>query len=321
MNQSWTISIQNAYSHKYTVIFLHGMADVCCAVQPCGVQDVSTDSQAHQWRVVTTYPSLCCRQNKTYLIEISLIILTVRYWFSNRKQVKITQVYSIMMERFQTLLVNIFIFMLSLRMHAGRVLLMKTCAFGLKSWWNISGCKSRHESKERFFVLVQLVHPTPSVPQSASCRLSSKPHQTEVIHIFIMNKQKCMCLQTLHYVSLPFTQKNNEPAYRAGSFTDLIQSQVPALKSLVMQMTTSCSFPLWCASSSSIIAKIFSIYFFYFNPVKINFSSINILHDDFCLIISIISYWLISVIVFYVRDVNRLHFVLFLASIGSYSDS
>lgn len=77
---------------------------------------------------------------------------------------------------------------------------------------------------------------------------------------------------TLCSSSFFFTRKNNEPAYRAGSFTDLVQSQVPALKSPVMQMTTSCSFPLWCASSSSRIAKTFSIFlFFLFQPSQDEF--------------------------------------------------
>lgn len=78
--------------------------------------------------------------------------------------------------------------------------------------------------------------------------------------------QKHMCTQTRDCVSPPFTQKNNESAYRAGSFTDLVQSQVPALKSLVMQMTTSCSSPLWCASSTTQLQK--HSVCFYFSPAE-----------------------------------------------------
>lgn len=121
---------------------------------------------------------------------------------------------------------------------------------------------------------VQFVHPTPSVHQGELCRLSSKPNQTEVIHICITNKHKAggTITHVLTNTSLCFsssTQKNNEPACWAENFTDLRRSQVPVFKSLVMQMTTLDSCSLWCACSSSIIAK----YIFYFNPIKMTFSS------------------------------------------------
>lgn len=61
--------------------------------------------------------------------------------------------------------------------------------------------------------------------------------------------------------------KNNEPAHRAGNFTDLTQSKVPAFKSLVMQMTTSCFlFTLMCILQQQSCEK----YIFYFS---IHFSS------------------------------------------------
>lgn len=55
-----------------------------------------------------------------------------------------------------------------------------------------------------------------------------------MIHNCIMNKHKA-CDGKIHVLTnttlcfSSFTQKNNEPAYRAGNFTDLIQSQVSAL--------------------------------------------------------------------------------------------
>lgn len=94
--------------------------------------------------------------------------------------------------------------------------------------------------------------------------------------------QKFICAQTLHFVSPPSRRKNNEPAYREGNFTGLIQSQVPAFKSLVMQMTTSSFFSLWYATSGSIIAN--RLYIFYstesrwISPLHI----LSSLHDDFC---------------------------------------
>lgn len=125
--------------------------------------------------------------------------------------------------------------------------------------------KPQNRNKQRFFVLVELVHPTPSVLQGALCRLSFKLDQTEVIHMCIMNKHKANDAQ-IHVLTnstfcfSSFTQKNNESAHRVGNFRDLIQSQVPSFKSLVMQMTTSRSFSLWCTSSSSIIAYIYILF-------------------------------------------------------------
>lgn len=65
-------------------------------------------------------------------------------------------------------------------------------------------------------------------------------------------QKKYMYLQVLCFWFL--TQENNEPGYRAGNFTDFIQSQVPSFKSLVMQITTLSSSSVWFLSSGSITA-------------------------------------------------------------------
>lgn len=84
-----------------------------------------------------------------------------------------------------------------------------------KPWWNFSGCNSRNN---KFFILVRA---TSSVLQGELCRLSFKPHQTEVIHICIVNKHKASDAKIHVHTNTALcfssvTQKNNEPAHWAG---------------------------------------------------------------------------------------------------------
>lgn len=72
-------------------------------------------------------------------------------------------------------------FVFSLQMHAGRVVNWRLLGWSPDETFQIQ------TNKQPFFVLARA---TPSVPQSALRRLSSKPHQTEVIHVHIMNKHK-----------------------------------------------------------------------------------------------------------------------------------
>lgn len=141
---------------------------------------------------------------------------------------------------------------------------MKTCTFRVP---NETSPVAKH--KQRLFVPLRVEHLTSSVSQSALCRLSSKPLSNQGDSHFlpeqtqgnwckkIKNKKKYtrMASTTLFRPPLLLCAENNEPAYWAGSFTDLGCSQVPALKSLVMQMKTSRSSPLWCASASRVIAN------------------------------------------------------------------
>lgn len=135
------------------------------------------------------------------------------------------------------------------------------------------------------FVLLHLEHLIPSVSHSVLCRLSSEPHQTGTVRIFIMNKHQAIDA-SVHkhntvFFLLFYAQGNNEPAYWAQSSTRLIHSWAPAIKSLVKQMKTSCSSRLWCASASCLIAS--GRY-----NVKKTFHSIKICHDRVCTNIGII---------------------------------
>lgn len=67
------------------------------------------------------------------------------------------------------------------------------------------------------FVLLHLEHLIPSVFHKASRRLSSEPHQTGTVRIFIMNKQQAIDARvhkhnTVFFL-LCYAQGNNEPAY------------------------------------------------------------------------------------------------------------
>lgn len=144
---------------------------------------------------------------------------------------------------------------------------MKTCTFRVP---NETSPVAKHE--QRLFVLLRVEHLTSSVSQSALCRLSSKtPSNQGDSHFLAEQTQGNWCKKNknkIKYTRMASTTlpphphpppllcaENNEPAYWAGSFIDLGRSQVPALKSLVMQMKTSRSSPLWCASASRIIAN------------------------------------------------------------------
>lgn len=128
---------------------------------------------------------------------------------------------------------------------------MKT--FGLRSRWSVFRLQIQTQKQ----TTILCWHPTPAVPQSALCCMSAKPHQTWGDSYFHheqtqgkWRKNLCACKRYAR-VFPPAHRKINEPACRAGSFTDLIQSQVSALKSLSMQIT-SCFLSLWCESSSRI---------------------------------------------------------------------
>lgn len=136
--------------------------------------------------------------------------------------------------------------------------LMSTCVFEKKSWWNISGFKSR-KTKTTSLCSRSAWTPDPicspgwimpSVIQTRSNWGDSHLHHEQTRGNRC--KKKYMYLQALCFWFL--TQENNEPGYRAGNFTDFIQSQVPSFKSLVMQITTLSSSSVWFLSSGSITA-------------------------------------------------------------------
>lgn len=139
--------------------------------------------------------------------------------------------------------------------------------FGLRSRWSVFRLQIQTQKQTTILCCRSACTPDPScspecimlhVSQTASNWGDSYFHHEQTQGKW--RKNTCACKRYAR-VFPPAHRKINEPACRAGSFTDLIQSQVSAFKSLSMQITC-CFLSLWCESSSRINDNISYIFLF-----------------------------------------------------------